>query len=990
MKKFPLRVLVLFLSIFLIPWPYQLGYQAMPAQAAEVPSEDAAIADLSREKTELTTGDDVSTEQKNVSSDSPSQDSERSTNSGVENNDLSMTSDTQESSDISSRDTESSNDIQKSKSSLEGQETQKYNSSFISPADLGNEQWLMDEVTRQAQVSYPGSSVSKNDIPRSFLENVRTLASSNESSIRGTIPPEIVNLVNLEHLRIISQPNLSGTIPENIGRLKNLKTLDLQLSSISGSIPDSIGQLSNITTIILHNLPLTGQIPSSIGNLSSLSNLTITNTNVTGSIPESIGNLVSLTRLNLNSNQNLTGELPSNIGNLVNLTDLILFGNPGLNGQIPKSIGNLVNLRSLYLSNCNFSGRVPEELGNLRNATIATLARNRLTGIVPPAVLKTMPFVDLRNTGVTTNNNLSMDASFWGNTFGNTTTAWKLASTQNKIKGTGIISPFDSTKDSFFDLKRTQRSTSQTLFETHQYTIYAGNPDTGDIVYNGLADTSASFEARLGIDYYTVVLDEAQNNSNNVTRVNVDVPNLFAEVVPQKVTLGSSLEGIDPKSLVRNVKLNGKVLSTDEYTVTVETKPNTSTVGTEKNVKVRIDHNQDYIELTVPVEVQWGNTILTRGLGNWVTGAYTYHPETKQVTSRLGLSEGDGPIHSHFDRYYSLDFYHLSKDQEILNKENLYYSYVVNGTDSRYQVIEKFGNNGALNVSVGDVLKVYHAEPGNRLVQFQDEIESPIPTNTNKEVYLELTDTGYKLLTFDRAVPVERTIKVGMTPKELEKTVTQSLDLSATKDVSVLGFTKYPDTSVKGTSSGTIRVEETLSTGKKVQYDYDVSFVVEAGDLKISEFTNSDFDFGEAKRSSQRQEIQAAGASAPTITISDYSDTTKWSLYVSASPFINKENQELSGAQLTLKDFSLVNTVHQSLMVNSRAIILSSSAQIVAAMTNPDYINGIENGETTLQIGSVKDEALTGVSLSLPANTPMDAGDYQATITWELVGDPTL
>lgn len=966
MQKHSLRLFALCLSIAIVPWTYQTEYtSAAIVKEAEVSQDEVSESDLAK-STSVTTGQGEKIDE--LTDDSDTSGSARSSSEGI---DQSM-------------------DEQESSNSIKNQVSPVFNESFISPDDLGNEQWLMDEVTRQAQVSYPGSSVSKNDIPRSFLENVTSITFNSDSSIRGTIPTDIVNLVNLESLAMRSQPNVTGTIPENIGKLKNLRTIDLQLSGISGSIPDSIGQLSNLKVLVLHNLPLTGQIPSSIGNLSALTTLTITSTNINGSIPESIGNLVSLTSLSVNTNQNLTGKIPNSIGNLENLTSLQLNTNPGVSGQIPSSLGNLVNLRSLYLSFCNFSGRIPDELAKLRNISIVTLAGNRLTGIVPPDILETMPSIDLRNTGVTTNNNLSMENSLWGGTFGNTTSAWKLSSTPNKIKGTGVIRPFDSTQDSFFDLKRTQGRTSQTLFETHQYTIYAGNPDTGDIVYDGLADTSASFEARLGIDYYTVVLDEAQNNSNNVTRVNVDVPNLFAEVVPQKLILGDTLEGTDPKSLIQNVKLNGKVLSTDEYTVTVETKPDTSTIGTEKNAKVRIDHNQDYIELTVPVEVQWGSTILTRGFGNWSTGAYTYHPSKNKVTSSLGVFEGDGLVHSSFDnKYYSLDFYRFSEEKSLITSDKLYYTHEVNGQDLRYQAISGFGNNNSLDVSVGDVVKVYHREPG-RLKWFLNETENTLSTSEFNTVYLELGNSGYDLLTFDRAKAVEQTVKVGTTPEEIDQIIGTSLDLSATKDVSIVGFMQYPDTSTKGTSKGTVRVEETLTTGKKVQYDYEVPFIVQAGDLNIKEITNGNFTFGETKWANSQSEIQAVGAIAPTITISDYSDTSQWSLYVHASPFTNQKNQELLGAQMTLKEFTLVNTVHQSMMVNSKAITLGASAQIVAAMSNPEYINDIENGETTLQIGSTKDNNLTGVSLSLPANMPVDVGEYQSTVTWELVGDPTL
>lgn len=172
----------------------------------------------------------------------------------------------------------------------------------------------------------------------------------------------------------------------------------------------------------------------------------------------------------------------------------------------------------------------------------------------------------------------------------------------------------------------------------------------------------------------------------------------------------------------------------------------------------------------------------------------------------------------------------------------------------------------------------------------------------------------------------------------------------------------------------------------------EVTYIYEEipGILEIQKVSHLDFEFGNVKQSSRNQAVSATGEQAPTITISDYSDATQWSLYASASPFRSETNKELKGAGITLKDLKIVESVHSWITVPSRDVLLSTTPQLMGIMANPNGIYGDEHGQTVIQIGEAKNDSLTGVSLNLPANTVMDPGAYQTTITWELVGDPTI
>lgn len=150
------------------------------------------------------------------------------------------------------------------------------------------------------------------------------------------------------------------------------------------------------------------------------------------------------------------------------------------------------------------------------------------------------------------------------------------------------------------------------------------------------------------------------------------------------------------------------------------------------------------------------------------------------------------------------------------------------------------------------------------------------------------------------------------------------------------------------------------------------------------------FDFGEVERTSREQTVFAKGNTAPTITIRDYSNFEGWSFYVSATPFVNQAQQELTGVTMMLQGLSVLSTVHSLLSPPKDRIELSASQSLITSMSSPGEEIGPENGDTVFQIGEADDGRLLGISLNLPANTTMDLGAYQSKITWELVADVTI
>jgi PKD repeat protein len=201
-----------------------------------------------------------------------------------------------------------------------------------------------------------------------------------ENNMNGTLPSEIGNLTNLNHLIISQQHLLHGQIPKEIGNLTNLEDLYLNNNSFTGRIPSEIGNLTKIQYLWLQYNLLTDSIPASIGNLYSLSNLDISHNQLTGQIPSRIGNLVHLNYLSLDDN-NLSGSVPPSFGSLLNITH-VQFNNNNLSGAIPSQIGNLIHLVALSLHYNSFTN-LPNEIVNLDSLQNISIGFNQFCNLSP-------------------------------------------------------------------------------------------------------------------------------------------------------------------------------------------------------------------------------------------------------------------------------------------------------------------------------------------------------------------------------------------------------------------------------------------------------------------------------------------------------------------------------------------------------------------------------------------------------------------------------
>nr|XP_011469010.1 PREDICTED: putative receptor-like protein kinase At3g47110 isoform X2 [Fragaria vesca subsp. vesca] len=200
--------------------------------------------------------------------------------------------------------------------------------------------------------------------------------------LHGSIPTGLVNLVNLQLLRM-EENNFRGSIPTDIGKISSLGDIELSSNKFSGSIPSSLGNITMLNSLWLYENNLNGSIPSSLGECNGLEVLDLSQNNLDGKIPQHLLNgLLSLSiSLNLSTNR-LIGSLPVEIGKLKALGKLDISNNM-LSGELPISLGSCQSLEVLHLQGNFFSGLIPSSMQDLKGIRDLDLSRNNFTGGIP-------------------------------------------------------------------------------------------------------------------------------------------------------------------------------------------------------------------------------------------------------------------------------------------------------------------------------------------------------------------------------------------------------------------------------------------------------------------------------------------------------------------------------------------------------------------------------------------------------------------------------
>ncbi|WP_317944656.1 lectin-like domain-containing protein [Carnobacterium maltaromaticum] len=230
-------------------------------------------------------------------------------------------------------------------------------------------------------------------------------------------------------------------------------------------------------------------------------------------IPTTIDLLINLNNLRL-ANQKLTGVLPEELGNLSKITYLSIYGNT-FKGEIPQSIGKLQELTLIALDDNNLEGTVPTAIASLPKLNQIYLNKNKLSGQLPEFRMN-MGLIHIKDTQLTYNLDAVPSFLTSANSKNYTKTfieGLKLTGNSKVVSESGQIKPFDNKDKGYFDLKAMDGTQPIDLVEEHSYIIK--NTVDGTVYYKGKKNTGVIIPYEKGISY-TVILDEAEKNPNNV------------------------------------------------------------------------------------------------------------------------------------------------------------------------------------------------------------------------------------------------------------------------------------------------------------------------------------------------------------------------------------------------------------------------------------------------------------------------------------------
>ncbi|HHD1574548.1 TPA: hypothetical protein ACN1M8_002233 [Enterococcus faecium] len=333
------------------------------------------------------------------------------------------------------------------------------------------------------------------------------------------------------------------------------------------------------------------------------------------------------------------------------------------------------------------------------------------------------------------------------------------------------------------------------------------------------------------------ISDKKNSNTSENIELSSDIPVISASAIPrhQYIPLGGKISN-NPNQLVDSVSVPGFPQARPISVEFIDDIPKMDIVGDYSvSARVTIEYRsvdgqeRTFADTTIPISTIWGNSLYFRGSNDVSIGTYTYIPEEQKIVSNPGTSITPGNVHVDFPTdslYYSFSQYRLTEDKQLFEETTKKSSHQVTAGMQRMDAVTSFGSGSqAIFTEIGDIIEVYHREPGQRLQSVNDEIFSNVTMRDNF-TYFELTTEGYKQLSFDRVKNKESSIIISTTNDELSSSITKYLDLSDAPGVEIVGFVSFPDTTRQGKTTGTIRVQEKLSTGRYVQKDYIVAFNV--------------------------------------------------------------------------------------------------------------------------------------------------------------------
>ncbi|EPI02333.1 hypothetical protein D920_00382, partial [Enterococcus faecalis 13-SD-W-01] len=264
---------------------------------------------------------------------------------------------------------------------------------------------------------------------------------------------------------------------------------------------------------------------------------------------------------------------------------------------------------------------------------------------------------------------------------------------------------------------------------------------------------------------------------------------------------------------------------------------NTSTGNSRARFTVRItDENapHGWIDLYGYVQVRWpdgNNNAIYMGATQGSGGVFLYNPQTRSIEFKRHARNTGTMSSNAAETFYTFSVRRPGSTQSSIENINPIFSFTANGRDTVDGLRSRYNSAAKPTFAYGDVVEVFHTRPTSVGMLSSGIVinQGSVAASDNNRGYLELTSSGYRQLTFNRARPRQVTISTNTTNAQLDASIANSLDMSGATGSQIERFVTYPDRSRIGISNGVIRVRQQLSTGGFVYRDYQVPFDIQGG-----------------------------------------------------------------------------------------------------------------------------------------------------------------
>nr|WP_238338740.1 bacterial Ig-like domain-containing protein [Carnobacterium maltaromaticum] len=444
---------------------------------------------------------------------------------------------------------------------------------------------------------------------------------------------------------------------------------------------------------------------------------------------------------------------------------------------------------------------------------------------------------------------------------------------------------------------------------------------------------------------------------------------LTANPVKSSVNLARDFKNMDASSMVTDVKLGDKTISKGNYTAKLKDVIDTNTVGS-RNAIVVVSAEGETVEVIVPVIVEWGNSLKINGGYYNTIMALTSHKSGLggyAIIPARGMDQGN-VIHDDIKAKY-INVALIRPTGKSLEEEIPLYQITKNGSDSIKDAYKSFTRQEAKS---GDIVQIEHVElngkgkfielsQGNSLI-------NPTSGYLDKRAYFEIDNTGsFQPVHVNQLQVIKGVLPIYSNKNYLDQHIKEYVDLKGYSNIEVKEFSSYPITNKSGETSGEIVVEETLKSGEKVQWEYEIPFEVLEGSLDLN--VPKTLTFKEFSPSKFEQIIQRKFTGDLGLTIKD-----------------SRGNEKQGGWRLTAK-------VQKKSTGIAPYIVFSKKGESDKSLTNAALVYSQPKQENVSGPLEVKVSTLwendEGILLKVPPKSKLESNKtYSETINWNLVEGP--